>query len=121
VAGCSREAVGEIIETVIAARKGMKEYPPNAAQVATQGALAEWDESMSAEDTLDMLERHIGLTELGKSHYYCDANVLKRPSFGIAKYGDKQMLLCGGRLDTNHFICPDCGKDYNAVKRTTKE
>jgi hypothetical protein len=119
--GVSKASIPEIIKTVIDARKGVKEYQPNAVERAAQGVLAEWDDAMSPESVLDMIERHIGLNELVKAHYYCDAKALKRPSFGIAKYGDKQMLLCGGRLDTNHFICPDCGKDYNAVKRTTKE
>lgn len=119
MAGCSREMVARVIEYVLASRRGDPKYPPNAIQIATEGALSEWNEEMSTEEIKDLIEKHI--VGVSSSHHYCDARVLNRPSFGISKYGEKQMLLCGGRLDTNDFICPECGKDYNAAKRTTKE
>jgi ribosomal protein L37AE/L43A len=49
---------------------------------------------------------------------YCDNKVMKRPTFGIAKYGSEKLLPCLAQIVKKHgtHVCPSCGKEYPNFK-----
>jgi hypothetical protein len=49
---------------------------------------------------------------------YCDNYVMKRPTFGIAKYGSEKLLPCLAQIVKRQgtHVCPSCGKEYPNYK-----